>query len=176
MATRRGAYPGTFNPPTVAHLAIAEAARSQCRLDRVELVLSTTPLGKADHPHLAPLDQRIAVLERVAAPHDWLTIRTTDAQLLADIAEGYDVLVLGADKWAQVIDPAWYAGPADRDAAVARLPQVAIAPRPPHPLPSPSDHIVVLDLDPSHREVSATAVRNGRVQWRAPGAAGQDDR
>ena len=25
---RRGAFPGTFNPPTVAHLAVAEAARA----------------------------------------------------------------------------------------------------------------------------------------------------
>jgi hypothetical protein len=176
MATRRGAYPGTFNPPTVAHLAVAEAARSQCHLDRVELVLSTTPLGKADDPHLAPLDQRVAALERVAVPHDWLTVGTTDAQLLADIADGYDVLVLGADKWAQVVDASWYASPDERDAAVAGLPLVAVAPRPPHPRPQPTDRIVILDLDPAHHEVSATAVRRGRVQWRAPGIGPEDSR
>jgi hypothetical protein len=170
MATRRGAYPGTFNPPTVAHLAIATAARSQCRLDRVELVLSTTPLGKAEDPHVAPLDQRLADLERVAAAHPWLAIVTTEEQLLADIAEDYDVLILGGDKWAQVLDPAWYSGTDERDAAIARLPQIALAPRPPHPLPQPSDDLIILDIDPAHHEVSATAVRNGRVQWRAPGA------
>ncbi|MDT1909227.1 hypothetical protein, partial [Acinetobacter baumannii] len=35
---RIGAYPGTFNPPTIAHLAVADAARAQRRLDRVVLV------------------------------------------------------------------------------------------------------------------------------------------
>ena len=32
----------------------------------------------------------------------------TDRVHLADIAAGYDALVLGADKWAQVLDPAFY--------------------------------------------------------------------
>ena len=32
----------------------------------------------------------------------------TDAQLIVDIARDYDVVVMGADKWAQVRDAAWY--------------------------------------------------------------------
>src|SRR6185436_14384082 len=63
MATRRGAYPGTFNPPTVAHLAVALAARSQCGLDRVELVLSEVPLGKVGDPQLTPIEVRLSMLE-----------------------------------------------------------------------------------------------------------------
>ena len=108
MATRRGAYPGTFDPPTVAHLAVAAAARSQCELGHVELVVSEEPLGKLDDPNLTPVDARLELLERVAAAHEWLTVARTDAQLLADVAAGYDVVILGADKWAQVIDPSWY--------------------------------------------------------------------
>ena len=55
----------------------------------------------------------------------------TDAQLITDIAAGYDVVVMGADKWAQVRDPAWYDGStAARDAALARLARVLVAPRP----------------------------------------------
>jgi hypothetical protein len=170
MATRRGAYPGTFNPPTVAHLAVAAAARSQCGLDRVELVLSEAPLGKVGDPDLTPLDVRLSMLERVAARHDWLTVIRTDAQLLADVAAGYDVVILGADKWAQVIDPSWYGDAAARDAAVRRLPHVALAPRPPHPLPRAHSRLTILAIDPSHEDVSATAVRGGNRQWLAPGA------
>jgi Cytidylyltransferase-like len=168
MATRRGAYPGTFNPPTIAHLAIAGAAQSQCGLDRVDLIVSTSPLGKRDHPELAALDERVAALELVAAPYDWLAVTVSPSQLLADIAEDYDYVVLGADKWAQVVDPAWYGGRARRDDALRRLPTVALAPRPPHPLPDPRPGLLVLDIDPAHHEVSATAVRNGEHRWLAP--------
>jgi len=34
-----GCYPGSFNPPTIAHLAVADAARRQAGLDSVDLVL-----------------------------------------------------------------------------------------------------------------------------------------
>ena len=40
-----GAYPGTFNPPTRAHLAVAAAAREQCGLARVDLVVSVRSLA-----------------------------------------------------------------------------------------------------------------------------------
>ena len=82
----------------------------------------------------------------------------------------YDVVILGADKWAQVIDPAWYGTPAARDAAVFRLPHVALAPRPPHPLAVDDERVTILTIDPVHHDVSATAVRAGRHQWLAPGA------
>jgi hypothetical protein len=176
MATRRGAYPGTFNPPTIAHLAVAEAARRQCGLGRVELIVSEAPLGKLDDPTVAPVDERLAVLERVAQPYQWLVVARTRSQLVADIAAPYDVVILGADKWAQVIDPAWYPDEAARDHAVHALPHVAVAPRPPHPTPAPSTRVTVLDIDPAHHEVSATAVRSGRRAWIAPGAEPDESR
>lgn len=167
MAARRGVYPGTFNPLTVAHVAVAEAARRLCGLDTVDLVLSASPLGKHDHPELAPVEERRARVERAIASREWLFVVVTDRQLLVDIAEGYDVLVLGADKWEQVVDPSWYGGEAARDAALARLPHVAVAPRPPHRLPEPSDAVTILDIDPAHHAVSASAVRRGAHRWRA---------
>jgi hypothetical protein len=160
--SRLGAYPGTFDPPTVAHLAIADAALNQCELDRVDLVLNRTPLGKQD---VRPLAIRVAMLEAVAATRPWLSVVVTDDLHLADIADGYDVLVLGADKWAQVLDPMFYDSTADRDDAVARLPQLAIAPR--HGLLLPDDS-VVLDVDLSH--VSSTAARAGREDLILPEA------
>lgn len=155
---KRGVYPGSFNPPTIAHLAIAEAARRQHDLQTVELCVSTSALAKADvvHPRF---DHRIEILRRSVAAVDWLTVRTTELQLLADIANGYDVLVMGADKWVQIQDPVWYNNnPLDRDAALARLPTPAIAPR--DGLPVPDD--LALDVDPALiSRVSSTMARAG---------------
>ncbi|MBI2704929.1 MAG: hypothetical protein HYX32_06530 [Actinobacteria bacterium] len=96
--TVRGVYPGSFNPPTVAHLAIAEAAVARCGLASLTLVISLDPLGK-DGDDLLPRDRRLAVLERAATTRPWLRFGTTEHRLIADIAAGYDVIVVGADKW-----------------------------------------------------------------------------
>lgn len=150
----RGAYPGTFDPPTIAHLAIAEAARRQCALEQVDLVLNAAPIGKQD---ALPVDRRRAMLDAVASTRPWLGVLVTDRVLLADIAQGYDVLVLGADKWAQVVDPRYYDSAVARDEAVARLPRLAVAPRAGFAVPG---GCVVLDVDLPH--VSSTAARRGR--------------
>jgi hypothetical protein len=157
-----GAYPGTFDPPTIAHLAIAEAAHRQCGLDRLDLVVNPMPIGKAG---AQAIDERIALLDAVVASRPWLAVARTEHRLLADMAAGYDVLVLGADKWAQVVDPRYYASPAERDAAVARLPRLAVAPRGGLQLP---DGCIVLDVDLAH--VSSTAARSGRHELVAPEA------
>jgi Cytidylyltransferase-like len=165
-----GAYPGTFNPPTVAHLAIAEAARQQGRLIRLDLLVSRQPLGK--DPAQPPLERRLEVLDAIAATRPWLGVRLTDQQLIADLAAGYDAVVLGADKWLQINDPAWYAGsPSSRDQTLARLPRLLLVPRPPHTLPERlPPGAVVLDVDRDHQLVSSTEARSGRRDWMAPEA------
>ena len=53
----------------------------------------------------------------------------TEAQLIVDITRGHEVVVMGADKWAQVDDPAWYGGDATAgDAAPAALSDLALVP------------------------------------------------
>lgn len=127
--SRVGVYPGSFNPPTVAHLAIAEAARAEHELDRLVLSVSRSALAK-EHVEHPPFDDRIAVLHESVAQLDWVEVRVTHHQLLADVAEGFDLLVVGADKWRQLHDPVWYDDdPAARDAALARLPPLAVVPR-----------------------------------------------
>jgi len=154
---RIGVYPGTFDPPTIAHIAIADAARQQCDLDAVELVVNAAPLGKGA---VRPLEQRLRMLEAIAERRPWLRVGVTEEQHLADIADGYDVLVLGADKWAQVLDPVFYESQAARDGAVSRLPQLAVAPR--HGMALP-DVCVVLALDADMAAISSTAARAGQL-------------
>lgn len=169
---RRGCYPGSFNPPTRAHLAIAEAAREVAGLDRIDLVVSRVALGK-EAVSVPPFDERVAVLRRVVASRSsWLGLVVTDLQLLVDLAAGYDVLVLGADKWHQVLDPTFYGGSAEaRDAAVAALPPVAVAPRPGHEDVAPPAGATVLELPPLLRHASSTAAREGRTEWMVDEAA-----
>ena len=115
---------------------------------------SRVALGK-ESGHHAGLDERLAVLEAVARTRPWLGVRVTDAQLLTDVAAGYDALIVGADKWAQIVDPAWYGGSETaRDAAVARLPRTLIVARPPHPIDD--DRCQLLDVGAEHQAVSST--------------------
>jgi cytidyltransferase-like protein len=165
VPARRGAYPGSFNPLTLGHLAVAEAARRQCELDVVDLIVSRVALAKEDVER-PRLQDRIAVLHAAAASRPWLGVVVTDDQLIADAAAGYDIVVMGADKWAQVVDPAFYEdSQAGRDAALSRLPVVAVPPRPPFDVP---EGVVALDV--SH-DASSTAVRQGRTDWMAPEAS-----
>ena len=168
---RVGCYPGSFNPPTIAHLAIAEAAYRQCGLDRLDLVVSRVALGKAA-PAGPRFEDRIAVLDTIARTRPWLGVRVTDAQLLVDVAAGYDVLVLGADKWAQVVDPAWYDGSiaarrcAGAPARGRRGAASAVA----------GPHGRGLVLDEAHLPVSATGARTVEPGWMAAEAAAFDAR
>ena len=161
---RRGVYPGSFDPPTIAHVAIAEAAVRAAELDRLDLAISRSALGKEPAAQ-RPLEARLAAIERLAESRPWLGVVVTDAQLIADIAAGYDAVIMGADKWAQVRDPAWYGNdPAARDDALARLPQVLVAPR--------SGFTVVgadvLELPEGLEEVSSTAARAGSHHFVPP--------
>lgn len=105
------------------------------------------------------------MLRAVAATRPWLRVVVTDKVHLADIAAGYDVLILGADKWLQLLDAAFYDSPAARDDALARLPRLAVAPRDGCAVP---DDCVLLDVEMS--EVSSTAARAGRVELVLPEA------
>ncbi len=175
---RVGCYPGSFNPITVAHLALAEAAREACRLERIDLVVSRVALGKGivERP---TFDDRIAVLEEVVRNRrPWLGLVVSEHQLLVDLAEGYDVLVLGADKWAQVLDPSFYGDSlAARDDAVERLPHLALASRPGADLREPGgSRATMLRLPHAVAEASSTAARAGRRSWMAPEAEAFDRR
>ncbi len=156
MRQRVGVYPGSFNPPTTAHLAVSEAALLQRQLDHVVWAVSRKPLAKEDVDR--PLfDDRLAVLGSIAATIDWLSVVVTDAQLLADVADGYDVVIMGADKWHQINELRWYTDEAERQRSLGRLPELAIAPRAPFEVPATD----ALDVADEHRSTSSTRARAG---------------
>jgi nicotinate-nucleotide adenylyltransferase len=159
-------YPGSFDPLTVAHLAVANAALEQLHLERVDLAVAAAPLGK---PHLA--EPGLPRLERVrAAIGDRPRLRAvgSTSPLIADQAAGYEVVVLGADKWDQVLDASWYEDEDHRDRALAALPVVAVAPRDGWDVRAwPGVDLRILEVPAHLGEVSATAVRAGRRNWAA---------
>jgi predicted RNA-binding protein with PIN domain len=119
--------------------------------------LSTVALGK-EHLDRESVERRAADIRASTRDLPWLDVVVTDAQLIAEIASGYDVVVMGADKWAQVRDPQWYSGdPAARDAALASLPPVLVAPRPGFDTAGAD----VLGVDPAFAHVSSTRARAG---------------
>lgn len=162
----RAVFPGSFDPLTVAHLAIADAVVDQLAVVHLDLVISQVALAK-ERVEQTSVAHRVASIRRHVETRPWLDAKVTDAQLLADIADGYDVLVIGADKWHQLVDVRFYEGSARaRDEAVARLPRLAIAPRAGVELPR-LDGVHLLEVDPDLHTVSSTAVRAGRAEWRA---------
>ncbi len=164
-------FPGSFDPLTVAHVAIADAVRSNCAVERVDLVISRQAMEKQARAHTS-VEARVATIDEHRMRRPWLRSVVTEEQLLVDIAVGYDILVLGADKWHQVHDPRFYGDSEEaRDTAIRRLPGLAIVRRAGSRLPA-SVHDSVLDVPTEFRDVSSTAVRGGRVEWRAvPGPA-----
>jgi len=162
---RVGVYPGSFNPPTIAHLALSEAAREQHDLDRVAWSISRTALAKetVDHPMF---EHRLEVLHQVAAEVSWLEIVVTDAQLLVEVAEGFDLLIMGADKWVQINQTHWYGDETARDRAIAALPALAIAPRPPYDVPA---HLLLRTAE-RHHDVSSSKARAGHIDLMLPAA------
>lgn len=117
---------GSFDPPTIAHMALAEAAMEL--VDGVALVYSLRTLSKdpgAGDP-LMEEEARLRVLERLASRRKGLVVGVSSHGLLLDqvraardVLLGSDIfLVMGSDKALQVLDPAWYQ---DRDSALGAL-------------------------------------------------------
>jgi len=156
---RVGIFPASFNPPTIAHLAVAKAAYEQHNLDQVILAHSRAVLGK-DRVEVPRFEDRARILDELAAEHHWLDTLETEHQLMVDIAQGYDVLIMGADKWHQIQEVAWYGSEAARNQALADLPQLAVAPRTGFDIPAEC----ALQLEQTITTgVSSTKARQGNV-------------
>lgn len=167
----RCVYPGTFNPPTIGHVAIIEAVLDVHAPGRLDLMVSRQPLGKSqiDYP---TLDHRLEILAASVAHLEVVQVGVTDLRLIADIAEGYDLVVMGADKWAQINDVAFYADEAARDSAVAALPTLAIVARGSDAVPDGSALEVGRDIS----SVSSSAARLGEADLMTPAAREFDHR
>jgi nicotinic acid mononucleotide adenylyltransferase len=90
---RLGLLPGTFNPPTRAHLALARAAL--CELDEVVLVLPR----QLPHKHFGdvPFAARMEMLTRAAGKDPRISAAVSDGGLFVEIAREAAAALPGAD-------------------------------------------------------------------------------
>jgi nicotinic acid mononucleotide adenylyltransferase len=123
-----GLLPGSFDPLTVAHAALAQALDT----DVVVFLYSPATLpkeggpGGQPEPPLLTEEDRVASLLAFAGRRPRLAVALCSHGLLADQASAAAgafpdarlVFGVGSDKVAQVLDPRWYD---DRDRALDRL-------------------------------------------------------
>lgn len=127
---------GSFNPPTRAHVGVAEAALAAGRFDRVLFTIAVRTIDK-EHAAGASLAERFAMLAALVAAEPRFVAVACNRGLYVDQAEAIQAafapadlaFVVGYDKIVQILDPKYYV---DRDAALRRLFAAArflIAPR-----------------------------------------------
>ena len=179
LGQRVGVLPGSFDPLTLAHSALARAALRHGRLDSLLFLLSVHTVDKVDRGYAA-LPDRALVLQRYVARRPRCGVAVCnrglyveEAQALVPLLPGDAELwfVVGHDKIVQVFDPRYYA---DRAAALEelfRLARFLVAPR------AASEHTALaallarpenrpyatrvrsLPLAPAYRDQSASTVR-----------------
>lgn len=132
-----GVLAGSYNPLTLAHLALAAAARAHAGLDRVVWTMAAVTVDK-ERVERAAVADRLAQLEALAAACPSAAVARTNHGLYVDQARAFRAqlapgarlsFVVGFDKIVQIFDPRYYT---DRDAALAELfalTDVLVAPR-----------------------------------------------
>jgi nicotinate (nicotinamide) nucleotide adenylyltransferase len=158
-----GILAGSFNPPTIAHLELAQAAS---RL--VEALICVVPRA---FPHKdysgATLEQRVEMLESAGLEIPY-AIAVTDRGLFVDIGrecrelygpEARLAFVCGRDAAERILT--WDYGRPGVVEEMLREFELLVAPRGGHFAPPAEyrDRIHALQVGPGHEEVSSTAVR-----------------
>lgn len=175
---RLGVLPGSFNPLTRAHAALA-ARGLATGLELVVFALARRTVDK-EQVDGAALEDRLLVLMLYASRHPGHAVAALNRGLYVEQAEAFRralpdledlVFLVGFDKIVQVFDPKYYA---DRRAALDRLFALArflVAPRGAlgerdlaDLLARPenrayADRVAYLDLDPAYRDLASTGAR-----------------
>ena len=77
IVDRIGIFGGTFNPPHIGHLILAETAADNLDLDRVYFVPAANPPHKVGMPR-APVEDRVNMVELSIAGNDRFRLSRTD--------------------------------------------------------------------------------------------------
>ena len=123
---RVGVLPGSFNPPTVAHLELARAARRRFDLDTVAFSLGSVIVDKERVEGLCRED-RLLLLSLLTADDVRAAAVVVNRGLYSEQAPAFRAcfgndadlwFIVGMDKVLQIFDPRYYE---DRDAALDTL-------------------------------------------------------
>ena len=116
---RRGIFGGTFDPPHIGHLVLAEAARSELELSEVVFMPAAQPPHKLNKV-ISPTQHRVEMVKRAIASNGRFALSTLDAD-----REGpsytVDTMHLLRETWGETVEivfimgldslvdlPSWY--------------------------------------------------------------------
>ncbi len=170
---------GSYNPPTNAHLALAEASLRAIPQASLFLMLGTTIINKETTERATLLD-RVVLLDEMVRRNKQVGVFLTNQGLYVEQAKAIRaafpgarelIFVVGFDKIEQIFDPRYYQ---NREAALAELFALAsflVAPRAGHEandlaalLNQPENQrfqarVRLLPLPKEYREVSSSQIR-----------------
>jgi nicotinate-nucleotide adenylyltransferase len=160
-----GLLGGAFDPPHVGHVALADAAERELRLDEIVVVVVDEPGHKDVH---APAQTRLE-LARLAFPDREVVLdhhaRTVD--MLRDAHWEDPVFLVGADEYLDF--PRW-----KEPDAVLELARLGVATRPGFELPSPAPaRVLFFEIEPvpvSSREIRARVAGGEPIDGLVPPA------
>jgi len=171
--------PGSYNPPTTAHLALAESSLRAIPGSSLYLALGTMIINKEDTERATLLD-RLALLDLIARRSERLGVALTNRGLYVEQARAARIafpkaskllFVIGFDKIEQIFDTRYYQ---HREAALKELFALAsflVAPRASHAaadvaaiLSQPGNQrfqsfVHVLPFPADYREIASSQVR-----------------
>ncbi|MDO9444838.1 MAG: nicotinate-nucleotide adenylyltransferase [Dehalococcoidia bacterium] len=103
-ARRTGILGGTFDPPHLAHLALAEAARAALDLDRVIFVPAGDPWRKAAQ-EVSTAGARVTLVQMAIEPYEWAGLSTVEVERIGPsyTADTIEELVAAGEP-----DEAWW--------------------------------------------------------------------
>ena len=176
---RIGLLGGTFDPPHLGHLVVAECARVELGLDEVRLLVAGEPWMKSA---VSDAHDRVALVaaavtdapglvcdaREVGRPGPTYTADTL-AELRAEDPDAEYFFVLGEDAAAAL--PAW-----DRIADAFALATFVVVTRPGNEppdkasLPGPIVHLEIPQLSVSSTDLRARFARGGATRWLVPPA------
>ena len=173
-AHRFGILPGTFNPPTLAHLALAEAALNT--VDRVIFVLPET-LPHKDYSGV-PFETRFEMLKRATSHNSNFDVASTRGGLLIEIARELRYrlpgdsridFLCGRDAAERIVN--WDYGTPEAFHGMLQEFGLLVAPRGgSYQIPERyHGRIDTLPLAPEYQAISATEIRDrirGGKEWR----------
>ena len=174
---RIGLVGGSFDPPHLGHLVVAECARVELDLDEVRLLVAGEPWMK---PAVSDAADRVALVEAAVADSPGLVCDTREvgrpgptytadtlAELRAEDPDAEYFFVLGEDAAAAL--PQW-----ERIADAFALATFVVVTRPGNDppdealLPGPIVHLQIPQLYVSSTDLRARFARGGATRWLVP--------
>ena len=125
-AQRVGILPGSFNPPTIAHIELARRAKELFGLDTILFTLSRVTVDKETIEGLI-LEDRLLLLSLIARDLGWARVSVVNRGLYYEETRAFRALlgnserisfIVGLDKLFQIFDARYYQ---DRESALTAL-------------------------------------------------------